>query len=280
MTLGVDYPWAHPSPAALQAAGVGFAMRYLSHDDSKDLHRGEADALAAVGIWCGAIWETTEAPALAGRAAGAADAREALAQAQACGKPDGRPIYFAVDTDTTWDQVAPYFQGVRDVLPLAEVGAYGGLRIIQGAAASGLVSWFWQAEAWSGGDWDPHAHIRQAGTITIGGVTCDQNTAMNSDYGQWMPGQTPEEDYMDSARAEAWFGQLNAEIWGLKNDMAAAAQRDAAQTAAITQLAAAVAVGHGLDPTQLLADVQQAVEAALAKVKFTVTTQPPAAPTT
>jgi hypothetical protein len=84
---------------------------------------------------------------------------------------------------------------------------------------------------------------------------------------------TPE-DYMETAAAEAWFGQLNAMLWGLKNDLAGAAQRDAAQTAAITQLAAAVAAAHGLDPAQLLEQVTSAVEAALAKVKFTVTAQP------
>lgn len=189
--LGVDYPWSHPAPAALRAAGVGFAMRYLSNDSSKNLSLAEANALAAQGIWSGVVWETTATRALAGRAAGATDARAALAQAQACGMPDGRPIYFAVDTDTTWSQVAPYFQGIRDVLPLGQVGVYGGIRIIQGAASSGLVSWYWQAEAWSGGRWDPHAHIRQAGSLTVGGVSCDRNTSMFADFGQWMPGRTP-----------------------------------------------------------------------------------------
>jgi hypothetical protein len=197
MTLGVDYPWTHPSPAALAAAGAEFAMRYLSTDHTKNLTRAEADALAARGIWSGVVWETTAGRALNGWAAGAADARAAVGQAAACGMPDSRPIYFAVDTDTTWDKVLPYFQGVASVLPATRVGVYGGIRIVAAAATSGLVDWYWQASAWSGGRWDPRAHIRQLGYITIGGVQCDRNESMAADYGQWMPGgRTPitEED--------------------------------------------------------------------------------------
>ncbi|MFJ8437682.1 glycoside hydrolase domain-containing protein [Kitasatospora griseola] len=186
---GVDYPWSKPPPAALHDAGVAFVMRYLSKDASKNLSIDEANSLAAVGIWCGVVWETTAGRALDGRAAGAADAREAVRQAAACGMPDGRPIYFAVDTDTTWPRVAPYFQGVCDVLPADQVGVYGGIRIVAAAADSGLARWYWQAEAWSGGRWEPRAHIRQAGGARIGGVDVDNNTAVTGDFGQWMPGR-------------------------------------------------------------------------------------------
>lgn len=220
MTLGVDYPWTHPTPAALSAAGVEFAMRYLSTDHTKNLTRAEADALAARGIWSGVVWETTAGRALDGRAAGTSDARAAAEQAAACGMPDSRPIYFAVDTDTTWDKVLPYFQGVASVLPAARVGVYGGIRIVSAAATSGLVDWYWQASAWSGGRWDPRAHIRQLGYITIGGVQCDRNESMVADYGQWMPGgRTPitEEDDMplsdtDVARVSA---AVTAQITGI-----------------------------------------------------------------
>lgn len=191
MTWGVDYPWTHPSAAALQASGAAFAMRYLSTDASKNLSRAEADDLAAHGIWCGVVWETTAGRALAGQAAGAADARTAAAQAAACGMPADRPIYFAVDTDTSWSSVQAYFAGVASVLGAARTGVYGGLRVVQGAAASGLVTWYWQTSAWSGGVWDPRAHLRQGGGITIGGVDCDRNTTTVTDYGQWMPGRTP-----------------------------------------------------------------------------------------
>jgi hypothetical protein len=272
MTLGVDYPWSKPAPAALKAAGVTFAMRYLSNDETKNLTRSEADALAAQGIWSGVVWETTAGRALAGRAAGAEDAREALAQAQACGMPAGRPVYFAVDLDTTWDRVAPYFQGVNDVLPAAQVGVYGGIRIVQAAAASGLVTWYWQAEAWSGGRWEPRAHIRQAGTARYGGVDCDKNTAMTSDFGQWMPGRTPntttEEDdvALDQARSDSW----NSMIWGLKHTTEATLALVQAQGATIAQLAAAVAAVHGIDQDQLIEQIKTAIADAVVKVDVSV----------
>lgn len=191
MTWGVDYPWTHPPAGALQAAGASFAMRYLSTDQSKNLTLAEATDLAAHGIWCGVVWETTEGRALAGQAAGAADARSAAAQAAACGMPADRPVYFAVDTDTSWSGVQAYFAGVAGVLGAGRTGVYGGLRVVRGAAGSGLVTFYWQTSAWSGGVWDPRAHLRQGGTVTIGRVECDRNEATVADYGQWMPGRTP-----------------------------------------------------------------------------------------
>src|SRR5262245_1036236 len=94
---GVDYAWSHPTPAALKAAGARFVCRYLSPDSTKNLSKTEAAALAAVGIWCVAVWESNAGRALAGTAAGTADAKTALAQATAAGMPSGRPIFFAVD---------------------------------------------------------------------------------------------------------------------------------------------------------------------------------------
>ncbi|PBC71590.1 uncharacterized protein DUF1906 [Streptomyces sp. TLI_235] len=274
---GVDYPWSKPAPAALKAAGVTFAMRYLSRDAGKNLTIAEANALGAAGIWCSVVWETTATRALDGRAAGAADAREALRQATACGMPAGRPVYFAVDTDTTWSQVVEYFRGVRDVLPAAQVGVYGGIRIIVGAADSGLVTWFWQAEAWSGGRWEPRAHIRQAGTARIGGVDCDKNTATTSDFGQWMPGRTPtlaEEDELATTLSQERSDQWNSMIWGLKYTAETTLALVQAQGATIEKLAAALAAVHGIDEAALVEEIKAAIAAAVVKVDVTVGQNP------
>jgi 2-hydroxychromene-2-carboxylate isomerase len=299
--LGVDYPWTHPTPAAMQAAEVAFAFRYLSKDSSKNLSRAEADALAARGIWVGVVWETTAGRALDGRAAGTADAREALRQAQACGMPAGRPIYFAVDTDTTWAAVQPYFLGVRDVLPASQIGVYGGIKVVAGAADSGLVSWYWQAYAWSAGRWEPRAHVRQLGYITIGGVQCDRNESMTSDYGQWMPGRTPEEDddmpTADEIAQAVWnypvpVPRRNADgtvryepnkqgaswplVWG-NIWSAESAARDAALQAAVASLAGLLSDQHA----DLTAEqVQDAVKAAIAESLVHVQVDVAAAPHT
>jgi hypothetical protein len=196
-TDGVDYAWKHPSPAALKAAGIGFACRYLATDTSKALSKAEATALATAGIWSVVVWETTAKRMLAGKLGGVADAKAAAIQAASCGMPASRPIYFAADWDATLGQqtaINAYLDGAASVLGRARVGIYGGYYPVKRALDAGKAAWAWQTRAWSGGQWDQRAHIRQGAYVTIGGVQCDANTAMKSDVGQWMPGLIPEED--------------------------------------------------------------------------------------
>ncbi len=189
---GVDYAWTHPGGAALKAADMHFACRYLSPDIKKNISRTEADDLAYHGLWSVVVWESTASRAGAGRAAGIADAQTALIQARTAGLPEGRPIYFAVDFDANPAAVAPYFQGVASVLTPARTGVYGGYRVVKALMDGGVAKWGWQTVAWSGGLWDARTHIRQDGhTVTINGVSCDKDFAYAADYGQWMPGKTP-----------------------------------------------------------------------------------------
>lgn len=194
---GVDYAWSHPGGAALKAAGKQFACRYLSPDNSKNLTRAEADDLAAHGVWCVVVYEATAQRALSGQAGGAADAKTAQAQAAACGIPSSRPIYFAVDFDATAAQQAAinsYLDGAASVLGRSRVGIYGGYYPVKRALDAGKATWAWQTIAWSGGQWDFRAVIRQGAQKTINGVSCDLDTAIAADYGQWMPGKTPVEE--------------------------------------------------------------------------------------
>lgn len=194
---GVDYAWSHPGGAALKAAGKQFACRYLSTDTTKSITRAEADDLAAHGVSCVVVWETTAKRALAGQAAGAADAKAAASQASASGMPSSRPIYFAVDFDATEAQQAAinaYLDGAASVLGRSRVGIYGGYYPVKRALDAGKATWAWQTIAWSGGQWDARAVIRQGAQKTINGVSCDLDTAIATDYGQWMPGKTPEKD--------------------------------------------------------------------------------------
>lgn len=193
MAAGVDYSSGHPGGAALKAAGKSFAARYVSHTASKNITAAEADDLAAHGVSTVLVWETTNNRAGAGRAAGITDAHDALTQATAAGMPSSRPLYFAVDWDANPSVVVAYFQGVASVLGIARTGAYGGYKVISYLLDHKLVTWAWQTAAWSAGKWDSRAHIRQpATTVHINGVSCDNDTSMTTDYGQWMPGKTPE----------------------------------------------------------------------------------------
>lgn len=211
---GVDYSAGRPGGAALKAAGKAFACRYLSHDAGKNLRPSEAADLAAHGVSAVVVWETTASRAAASRAAGAADATEAAAQAKACGQPSDRPIYFAVDWDAAPSTVVPYFQGVASVLGLHRTGAYGGIKVIRYLLDHGLVTWAWQTVAWSAGQWEPRAHIRQyAKTTTIGGVSCDVDEAMQPDFGQWTPGHSPiTEDIVTPADVKAIAAEVIAQL--------------------------------------------------------------------
>jgi hypothetical protein len=302
---GVDYAWSHPSPTSLKAAGKAFVCRYLATDASKSLTAAEAKALAAVGISSVVVWETTAKRALDGKGAGAADAKAAVAQATACGMPSSRPIYFAVDFDATAGQqtaISAYFDGAASVLGLDRVGIYGGYYPVKRTLDAGKATWAWQTVAWSGGKWDVRAVIRQGAQATIGGVSCDRNTALTADYGQWTPGEDMalSADDISKVAAAAAKAVLTLDgviaapaddpnvktnaYWALQSYIKDTNARvrvtqatEAAQTAAITAMAAALGkVDAALDVPALVTEVKQAIDTgvseALAGIDIHVTT--------
>ncbi|NUP48055.1 MAG: DUF1906 domain-containing protein [Catenulispora sp.] len=195
--IGVDIAWDRPTVAAIQGVGAHFVARYLSTDPSKNITAAEVTAYRAAGIGTVVVWETTTGRATAGYAAGQADAQAAEQQRKAVGLPGDMPIHFAVDEDTAWASVAPYFAGASSVIGQARVGVYGGYAVIEGAAAAGY-RWLWQTLAWSGGRWSSHATIRQTGGTTLHGGA-DWDTAETPDYGQYPRPTTPQEIDMTPA---------------------------------------------------------------------------------
>lgn len=205
--FGVDYAWGRPGPVALKAAGVRFACRYLSHDTTgKNLTRSEAEILSASGISLVVVWETTAQRPLAGRAAGAQDAKDAMAQARGCGMPEDRPIYFAADWDASEAQqglINAYLDGAASVLGRDRVGLYGGYWPVKRAFDAGKIAYGWQTYAWSGGRWDSRAQLQQySNDERINGVGLDFDRAVADDYGQWKVGETP---MALSADDKKWF---------------------------------------------------------------------------
>lgn len=199
--FGVDYGWGRPGASALKRAGAKFACRYLSHDTSgKNLTRGEADDLSGAGIWLVVVWESAAKRPLDGRSAGVADARDAAAQAKACGMPDDRPIYFAADWDASagqQDEIDAYLDGAASVLGRGRVGLYAGHGPVKRAFDAKKIAYGWQTYAWSGGAWDARAQLRQySNDHEINGVGVDYDRAVKSDYGQWRVGVSPEGDDM------------------------------------------------------------------------------------
>jgi hypothetical protein len=199
--LGIDYAWTHPA----LPSGCTFVARYLSNDASKNITRGEADSLRAQGQDIAVVWETTEHEVDGGHAAGVSAAQKSEAQAAAAGGPAGGVIYFAVDYDA---QVGPiisgYFQGVIEVLgSVARVGGYGGYYVLKALKDAGLITYMWQAAAWSRDAnnniiWDPRNHIEQY----AGNQVFDWNRTNVADFGQWGGGGggLPPVDFTPGAR--------------------------------------------------------------------------------
>jgi hypothetical protein len=203
---GVDYSWYRPSPSSLKSDGYRFVCRYLSHDTTgKNLSKSEADALIAEGIGVVSNWEDSATDALSGYDLGVSDAKAADSQDSADGAPSTRPIYFSVDFDATpGDQTAisAYFDGVASVIGLDRTGAYGGYYVVQRLFDAGKIKWGWQTYAWSGGQWDSRAQLRQVQNGIAGGQM-DLDQAVADDFGQWgadlaAPPDQPK-GYLDSA---------------------------------------------------------------------------------
>ena len=192
---GLDYSFARPSPSGLHSGGYTFAARYLSYDNSsthgKILFAAEAKALIAAGVDVVSNWEYAADDALSGNSAGVNDAKAAAAQAAAAGMPATRPIYFSVDFDATPAQqtaINAYMDGAASVLGRNRVGAYGGYYVIKRLFDAGKISWGWQTYAWSGGQWDARAQLRQTqnGITAAGdGDCCDLDVSEADDFGQW-----------------------------------------------------------------------------------------------
>lgn len=183
----LDYSFSPQDPAKVVANGYGGVLRYVSPNAGKNLTASERDGLRAAGLAIGLVWEWYAGRAKEGHDAGVQDAQAALAQANALGFPSNLPLFFAVDYDAPEsDQPAlnAYFQGVASVIGLDRTGVYAGYWIVKRLFDAGLVKGAWQTYAWSGGQWDSRAQLRQELNGQWGGqVDFDEDVA--GEYGLW-----------------------------------------------------------------------------------------------
>ena len=191
---GVDYAFSpHPRPDVLKNEGYSFACRYLSPNpandsNGKNLSSGELSALMGAGLAVVVVEESTAQRMLQGHAAGVSDAQHAAAVTRSLGI-SSIPVYFACDFDATEADQVPvndYLDGAASVIGLNRTGIYGGYWPVKRAFDAGKVKWGWQAFAWSGGNWDARAQLRQVQNgVIIGGADCDVDEAHAEDFGQW-----------------------------------------------------------------------------------------------
>ena len=193
---GIDYSDASLTAGSVAAAGYGFVCRYLSWlPNPKVLTLSEAQALTAADLGIVSNWESdglqdwqSGVPADP-YSQGAGHATEAQRQALANGMPSSRPIYFSVDFDlqsSMYSALNSYFDGVASVIGRSRTGAYGGYHVIKELFDNGKIAWGWQTYAWSSGNWDSRAQLRQVqNDITVSGHDADLDQAMAADFGQW-----------------------------------------------------------------------------------------------
>jgi len=201
MVEGVDYSYSRPNPTCLHNKGRRFAVRYVGSGSSgKYITEAEANGLFAAGLQVVIVYETTASFMLEGFNAGTAAAQIGHDRAIAAGMPEGRPIYFALDTDprgltnAQWDALKAFSNGAATVLGRNRVGVYGGYATIEHLVPTS-ATWGWQTYAWSGGRWSAKAHLRQyLNEQNLCGGRVDLCRSVTDDYGQWPlenPGISP-----------------------------------------------------------------------------------------
>jgi len=204
MTFGLDYVSGPPianmkansPPVTFVCRYVGYFSGYddtqISTQQGKVLTPGEAVALSQHGIALVSNYEWYKNRALEDAGAGAWDANAADKIHRACGGPADRPIYFSVDVDTSGEACLAYFKGVASVLGLHRTGAYGSFRVLKDLFDAGAITWGWQTYAWSGGAWEPRAHIQQyENGVSMAGHSVDHNRSIKDDFGGWFSGAAP-----------------------------------------------------------------------------------------
>jgi len=207
----VDYSTFRPSMQQLHSIGVTSAGRYLGWDScpgyqsiGKNLTAAEAAELRAAGISVFLAFEYAAEAALNGSGQGRADGELATAQLAALGAPADMTVYFAVDFDIAdyapassdpkakLGPAAGYFEAIRALRPAYKIGVYGGYYAVSRVLSAGLAQAGWQTIAWSGGQWDSRAVLRQLATTVMGYADMDLHIATAADFGQWPhPGTKP-----------------------------------------------------------------------------------------
>jgi hypothetical protein len=243
--LGADYAFnPHPTIAALKAAGVRFVVRYLSSSpendaNGKNLLPGEAHELLAAGIKIVVVAEEGAGMMLGGRPAGVSTATHANAVVKAIGMP-GIPVYFACDFDATpGNQVAieAFLDGAASVIGHARTGMYGGYWPLSRSFDAGKIAYGWQTIAWSGGQWDGRAVLRQMLTFKVGGIAIDEDlevaghAGLAADFGQWPRPAAPAPPPVTGFAPFAWHGDGKTTLAGLAAEHGTSVQKILWETA-------------------------------------------------
>jgi LysM repeat protein len=218
----VDYSFGRPNLTALKQAGFNKVMRYLSpNGQPKTINDAERESLHANGMSVGFVFEWYAARAKEGRSAGEIDGHLALQQANELGIPADVPLFAAVDYDAPEsDQPAlnDYMDGFASVVGERGKAAYGGYWLIKRLFDAGKIKYGWQTYAWSGGNWDERAQLRQVlNGQTVGGGAVDFNETLGDvvwePSNEAAPAPAPA---VPSGETHGYALQKGDTMWGLE----------------------------------------------------------------
>src|SRR5262245_51573698 len=168
MAFGLDYTAGNVSLQCLKAAGAKFVCRYLAPPgivyDWKRLTKAEVGRIGAANLGLVLVFEGTAGRARQGLRAGEADGMYAANSVISLGLPPDSPVYFAVDFDAKPGEQAAinqYLQGAASKIGKNRVGMYGSYYVVKRCLDAKACKYAWQTYAWSGGQWDSRAHLRQ-----------------------------------------------------------------------------------------------------------------------
>lgn len=219
MATALDYSAGRPSGAAVRAAGHIGVIRYAgTQGRTKNITRIEYQDMDRNGVGVALVYENKAGDALTGRSGGANSARAIQADAISINFPSSRPLYLACDQDITTQMraVIDYYRGANDVLGVERTGAYGEADVLDACFAAGVISWGFQTAAWSKGR-HTRAHLYQRiGAALVGGIVCDVNDILATDWGQHNAQQ---EDDMD-ARQATQLDKIHEQLMGTNNPWA------------------------------------------------------------
>jgi hypothetical protein len=200
----IDYSTFRPTIEMLKGAGVTSVGRYIGWDsvpgypsEGKNITKDEAGLLTSNGISVFVSFEYEAAAAMKGSAQGQADGTLASEQLAALAAPDGVTVYFAIDFDipdfapgssdpkAKLGAAADYFAAINALHRNYVVGVYGGFYAVSRLLSAGLAEMAWQTSAWSGGQWDNRAVLRQLGQMFGSNADINTPTPAGADFGQW-----------------------------------------------------------------------------------------------
>lgn len=195
----LDYSAGYPGAQAVKAAGYGGVIRYLRKEGTsrvRPITTGEYDDMIGNGLSVAFVYQhVSKSRVTEGFEAGRHDANWALARALEVTRGQRLPaIYFAADYDAPsgdWPKIAQYMKGAADVLGRDRVGAYGKWALLSYLFDNNIITYGWQTYAWSPGHntnpklYHPQAALFQRLALAnVGGVPCDVNEVLKSDFGQ------------------------------------------------------------------------------------------------